>query len=378
MRTYDIIVIGGGPVGSYTAYQLSDLGYDVGLFEKDEEVGKDVICTGIVGMDAFEKFDLPRDAILAEMESVTFLSPSHLALDYVARDPFACVIDRAKFDKGILEKAISSGTDVHLGKRVKQVEIGKDSARVGTTNGDGLTEARAKVIVVATGVNYQLHRSLGLGLPPSFLLAVQTEAEVKHSDTTEVYLNSLPEGSFAWVVPCKGPVARIGALTKSGGLGHLNRFIEERLDNGHNGGPPKVAHKPIAHGMPDRSVGDRVLAVGEAAGQVKTTTGGGIFYGLMCSEIAVHVISQALQKGDLSSTGLADYEKMWNSAIGDELKLGCRARNIASSLSHDQLDSIFEFIQRHKTIRRLIKRRINFDYHCDLLSIGMKLLRPFI
>ena len=43
MKTYDIIVIGGGPVGSYTAYQLVDLGYDVGLFEKDLEVGKDVL-----------------------------------------------------------------------------------------------------------------------------------------------------------------------------------------------------------------------------------------------------------------------------------------------------------------------------------------------
>jgi digeranylgeranylglycerophospholipid reductase len=378
MKTYDIIVIGGGPVGSYTAYQLADLGYDVGLFEKDAEVGKDVICTGIVGMDAFEKFDLPRDAILSEMESVTFLSPSHLALDYVAPDPFACVIDRTRFDNGILKKAVMSGADVHLGKRVRQVEIGKDFGRVETTNGDGLTEARAKVIVVATGVNYQLHKSLGLGLPPAFLLAVQTEAEVKHLDMTEVYLNSLPEGSFAWVVPCNGSVARIGALTQSGSLGHLKKFIEERLDNGHNGGPPRIARKPIAHGMPEKSVSDRVLAVGEAAGQVKTTTGGGIFYGLMCSEIAVHVLSQALQKGDLSCAGLADYEKMWNSAIGDELELGCQARKIASSLSHNQLDAIFEFIQRHKTIRRLIKGRINFDYHCDLLSIGMKLLRPFI
>ncbi|MFH1314618.1 MAG: NAD(P)/FAD-dependent oxidoreductase [Candidatus Eisenbacteria bacterium] len=378
MKTYDIIVIGGGPVGSYTAYQLADLGYDVGLFERDIEVGKDVICTGIVGMDAFDKFDLPRDAILHEMESVTFLSPSHLALDYAAPDAFACVIDRTRFDKGILQMAVDSGADVHLGKRVREVDIDKDFAKIETTNGDGMTEARAKVIVVATGVNYNLHRRLGLDLPPSFLLAMQTEAEIKDLDMTEVYLNSLPQGSFAWVVPSNGTTARIGALTRSGGLGPLKTFIEERLDNGNHDEPPEISCKPIAHGMPERSVNDRVIAVGEAAGQVKTTTGGGIFYGLMCSEIAVHVLSQAIQQGDLSRARLVEYEKLWNSAIGDELELGCQARKFASSLSRQQLDSIFEFIQRHKTIRRLIKRRINFDHHCDLLSLGMRLLRPFV
>lgn len=378
MNVYDIIVVGGGPVGSYTAYQLADLGFEVALFEKDKKVGKNVICTGIVGVDAFKKFDLPRAAIISEIESVTFLSPSLLTLDYVADEPFAYVIDRTLFDKGILRYAKDKGVDVHLGKRVDKVEIGNDLSKIEVYDTNSLTEIRAKAIVLATGVDYKLHEQLGLSLPPSFLQGVQTEAEVKDLVRTEVYFNNPSPGSFAWVVPLDDSTARIGALTKGNSIPHIERFIEARLGNRLNDEDPVIAHKPIAHGPIQKSVNDRVLAVGEAAGQVKTTTGGGIFYGLMCSEIAVQVVKEAFQKGDLSHRQLAKYERLWKSKIGKELEVGYRARKIAESLSRNQIDMMFKFIQRNKRIRGLIKRRVNFEYHSDLLSLGVRLLNGFI
>jgi flavin-dependent dehydrogenase len=63
-KLHDVIVVGAGPVGSYTAYLLAKAGLDVGIFERNPVIGKDVNCTGIVSGECLKKFDLPEEAIL--------------------------------------------------------------------------------------------------------------------------------------------------------------------------------------------------------------------------------------------------------------------------------------------------------------------------
>ena len=58
-RVHDVIVIGGGPSGLNSASLLAEKGLDVLLLEKKKEIGHKVICTGIIGREAFERFDLP-------------------------------------------------------------------------------------------------------------------------------------------------------------------------------------------------------------------------------------------------------------------------------------------------------------------------------
>jgi len=378
MTIFDLAVIGGGPVGSHTAYQMADLGFDVVLFERDAEVGRNVVCTGIVGVEAFKKHDLPMESVLHRIESVRFFSPSQRTLDYTSSEPFAYVIDRGLFDKGLLQKAIHSGVDVRLGKKVTHVQTGAHFCRITATDGDASEDVRARAVVIATGVSYRLHGELGLSRPPAFLLALQTDVIMPGLERTEVYLNDLPHGSFAWVVPAGDSVVRIGALTKSQNLEDLTRFMMGRLPCGLEGTDPIIAYKPIAHGLAEKTVTDRVLSVGEAAGQVKTTTGGGIFYGLMCSAVAVDTLRQALHAGDLSANRLHRYEDLWKSMIGREIRAGCEARKMAENLSNQHIDSVFELVRQRMKLRQLIRQRISFDQHADLLLLGTKLLRPFI
>lgn len=383
---YDVIVVGAGPIGSYTAYQLAEVGFEVVLIEEDEEVGKDVICTGVIGTEAFERFDLPQRAIISEIKSIVFFSPSLLTINYTPSDTLAYVVDRDIFDKEILQAAQRKGVDVHLGKQVRRINTYKDFVEVESWNeglraayrqGDSLETLRAKLVILATGVNYRLQRSLGLGVPPSFLKGAQTEVEVKNLRQTEIYVGrQISPGSFAWAVPLGNGWARIGVLAESKGVSHLEEFLKMRFAGRIKQENPRIVQKRIACGAAKRSVKDRILAVGEAAGQVKTTTGGGVFYGLLCSEIAVHILQKAFSKGDLSQRGLLQYERLWRSKLGKELKMGQWARKVLRKLTDKQIDKIFRFVREKAFIKKLLEKKVKFDYHASLISSGLKLLRP--
>jgi flavin-dependent dehydrogenase len=126
--------------------------------------------------------------------------------------------------------------------------------------------------------------------------------------------------------------------------------------------------KPIAYGGARRTVNGRIIAVGEAAGQVKTTTGGGIFYGLLCSEIAVAKLTQALKNGK----DLTDYDLTWHSALVSELDIGVHLRKIASSLDDRDIENLFDFVKKHRFWVDLLVPRINFDYHSSFIYFCLK------
>jgi len=304
----DVVVVGAGPIGSYTAYQLADLGFEVVLIEEDNEIGKDVICTGVISTEAFQHFNLPKRSIISEIKSISFFSPSSVTIDYTPSSTLAFVVDRGLFDRGILEQAKNKGVDVHLGEKVCRVNSYEDFVEIESGNEYCTKKVRAKVVVLATGINYQLPRSLGLGVPADFMQGTQTEVEVEGLSGTEIYVGKrISPGAFAWALPLGNGWARLGILAESKGVFHLKGFLKERFAGRIKQESPTIFQKRIACGAAKRSVRNRILTVGEAAGQVKTTTGGGIFYGLLCSEIAVNVLQEGFSKGDLSERQLVRY-----------------------------------------------------------------------
>jgi flavin-dependent dehydrogenase len=122
-----------------------------------------------------------------------------------------------------------------------------------------------------------------------------------------------------------------------------------------------------------KTYGDKVIVVGEAAGQVKTTTGGGIAFGLLCSEIAGRVISQSRLSGSFSSRSLADYERQWRKAIQREIIVGYYARQFGARLNELQIERMFQ-IARSDGIIPMIKKDGNFDWQADLI---FNLMRRF-
>ncbi len=372
-KRYDIAVVGAGPIGSYTAYQLADRGYSVCLIDKKKQIGTGVICAGIISKEAFKRYDLPSDSILSRIDSVSFISPHGQRLEYEAPDIFAYIVSRKRFDGGLLKLAQRVGADVIVGQRVVDIKESRGVYKVVCRKSDYY----AKAVVIATGISYELLNKLRMGAPPQFLYGSQIEVPISFSQSTiQIHLGqTFVPGSFGWVIPAGDTASRIGVLVQGRGKSWLKKMLEKRLHfSTKNLNDDEIKIKPIAYGPIKHSVKGNILAVGEAAGQVKTTTGGGIFYGLLCSEIASHKLANVLK----NAGSLRDYEVTWRSALISELDIGKHLRNIAVKLSDKEIEDLFSFVKKNRFWVELLVSRINFDYHSNLIYFCLKSFGAFL
>ncbi len=376
---YDVAVIGGGPSGLKTAGNLAEAGLDVVLLERKGEVGEDVICSGIVGEEAFNEFDLSADFILTEIDRVRIVSPCGSVLTYRHPGTFAYVVARDRFDRYLAGLAETRGAAIKLDRRVVDISVGKRFVEVLAETGEKKARKyRARCAVIATGVDFNLNKKLGLGHPKNFLIGVQADLNPAGVDCTTVFVGkSVAPGAFAWAVPLGRDSVRVGLMTARDPESYFNRFMEkfypEQLPVLNKS---RVRIKPIAQGLVSGSYRDRVLVVGEAAGQVKTTTGGGIYFGLLCSEIASEVILDGFRRGDLTSRSLARYEKLWKKRLQREILIGYYARNNYGKLNDIQIEKLFQ-IARSDGLIPLIQNKGNFDWQSELIISLIKRISLF-
>lgn len=366
---YDVVVVGGGPSGLNVSRRLAEKGLKVLVLEKKERVGDRVICTGIIGKEVFQEFGLSREAVLREIKDVKMVSPYKSFLCYQHPSAFACVVDREKFDLTLAEGALANGAELKLGYSVTDIFREKDGVNVIVNSESmGTERIRAKVAVIATGVDFTLSRKLGLGIPGDYLFGVQAEIDAEETGQATIFVGKeITTGGFAWAVPTVGRKVRIGLITEQDPSGCFEVFLNKFYPGVSDLMPKKnVRLKPIAQGLASRTYGDRVIAVGEAAGQIKTTTGGGIYFGLLCSEIAARTILKTFKRGTFTANALSDYEKSWKEAIHREIVIGYWTRKIGSRLSDLHVESLFR-LARNDGIIPLIKEKGSFDWHGDLI-----------
>ncbi len=366
-KKHDVIVVGAGPVGSYTAYQLAKAGLDVGIFERNDVVGKDVNCTGIVSTECMKKVQIPDEVVLSAVMSIRAVAPSGSCLRYCSPVPLAYVVDRNNFDREMNRTACSAGATTRLNARVERVSVTKHDFRIIFVDKGIEQECRSKIGVIATG--FDLCALNGLyRKPENFLYGIQTDVGMRGITDVEVYFGEkIAPGSFAWVVPVNGKSAKIGLITGKNPAGFLKKFllnvqIAERLTTSET----VVRCSPIPLRSIRKSYGERFLIVGEAAGQVKATTGGGVYFGLLCAEIAAETIKKAVEHGDCSERMLREYETRWRKKIEPELKAGVMMRNIFSKLSDRQINFLMELAKRNGIMP--IIEKADFDWHKDLIT----------
>ena len=370
-RMKDVAIIGAGPIGSYLGYLLAQAGLDVTLLEEHSVVGEPAHCTGIIGMDAFEQFDLPRNAVVGELKKVRIISPHKKVFNYDFDASQALVVDRSKFDKGIAQMAILNGAQLMTNATATGIEVLKDCLDIKIKKDGRVKRITAKMAVISTGLHYGLQERLGMGKPRDFLKCVQVEADVMdRSDCVEVYFGKrLAPGSFAWVVPIEtgnGPRARIGLSSTQSASAYLDKFLASLKSRVLDAEQLDVKRSAIPLTPIARTFHNRVLAVGDAAGVVKPSTGGGVFYGLICAAIAAEVIKKAFKINRFDKRYLSEYERQWKKKLGLELKIGYYFRRVASKFTDTQLDELFDVITSDE-ILPLIRHKAKFDWHKDLM-----------
>jgi len=372
---YDVIIVGAGPAGSWAAGELASLGYSVAVLEQKTAPGLDVCCTGIISTQCFDSFGITPEVILTRANSARFFSPSGRCFRLESEKVQAYIVDRTSFDQAIAAKARASGASYFFSCRVTDIAIGDEGARVEMLSRGSEEVFGARAVLLASGYRPRLTEKLGLGTIRHFLTGAQAEVEVNDVREAEVYVTQqLAPGSFAWLVPSSTGRALAGALSSHDARSLLKEFLLRRFRQGRIADPDtEIRQKPIPLGTLPYTYGDRILVIGDAAGQVKPTTGGGIYFGHLGARMAAKVLGEALSSDNLASANLSRYQQEWRQRIGREIRLGYWARRVYTRLSDRQIERIFGVLDSGGLGQAVLSSPgFSFDWHSRLLLAGSK------
>ena len=371
------MIIGAGPGGNMAASRLASEGHKVAVVDYRKNIG-DKLCTGIIGIECAKKYPPKMRHVYREAASAVIISPGGIRYGISRNDPQAMILNRSEYIKSFADLAQSFGADYELEKRVTNIEVSKERVLVETRGKGGNKHSiRAKILILASGFGSPLLSMVGLSRKKDedYLIGIQMEVTSTDLEETEVYTGSqLGRGSFSWVVPLSDSRSLVGMVSRRNKNFQLNSSIlglKKKIPI------KRILSQPKQWGIPirpvERTFTDRVLVVGDAAGQVKPTTGGGIYYSLVAGELASEVTSDALAKEEYSAQFLSLYERKWRSAFGKELRLGYHARTLYEHLSDDQIEQLLKEILSSKFFNELINSNdFSFDWHSRLILKALK------
>ena len=342
-------------------------GLSVLVLEEHEQIGDPVHCTGVLGLDAFAEFDLPRETISTITRSARFHGGSRPQHPHRRRRR-GCGRRRPRPLRSRARRACvrAPARRSCAARRVACARrSGGVTARVAI--GDRHHAVRARVCVLACGAHYRFNRQLGLGIPRAYLQSAQLEMPFPRVDDVEIDLDrSLAPRGFAWIVPfTRGDVgmARVGLMATDTAAIRFKAYAR-RLGERHGAEPatvsPRLKVLPLA--PVKRTYADRVVAVGDAAGLAKPTTGGGIYYSLLSGRYAAEVLSSALRQDRTDAAALKPYETLWQARIGPELRAGLAFRTLVARFDDRAIDALLE-LAAVDGIVPLLRRTANFNWH---------------
>ena len=362
---YDAVVVGAGPAGNAAAWKLAAAGRKVAVIDWRRDIG-DKLCTGIVGPECVGRYPPEREHVYYGAKAATVVSPGERRYRVAREEPQAFVLDRAGYVASFARKAIESGADYRLGCRVTGLAVSGDGVAARMTSESGGGECRAQMAILASGFGSPLAEAVGLrgGRRREYMVGCQAEVEVADPGDTEVYLGGrVAPGSFGWLVPLTGARAFVGVMSSGRLNGHMDVLLSRLRASGRIRG---LITQPRRWGIPMRperkTYSARVLTAGDAAGLVKPTTGGGIYYSLLSGELAAEVTEEALSAGDFSERYLKRYERRWRAGFGGELRVGYHARKLYEALDDRQRERLIELC--HEIEQDLIRSgNFSFDWH---------------
>ena len=368
-RSHDVIVVGAGPAGLYTAFLLAGHGLEVLVLEEHAEVGIPTHCTGVVSAEAYDLYKIPEHVVLHRPSTCLVVSPGGTTVEFRSPGEEIAVLDRGALDQALARSAQDAGATVVTGYRVGAIRCGPDGVEV---EGEGACRGvRARALVLACGVGYRFHGPLGFGLPAAVLHTAQLEVDATPAEALEIHVGRrvAPEG-FAWLVPIRRgdrSRAKVGVLLRGDARAHLRAFLDRPQIAGRVLGNPGEPVRRLLPLWPSRRThGQRILVVGDAAGLTKPVTGGGIFYSLLSGALAAETLVDALAADDLGARRLSSYEVRWRQRLMPEIRTGRWFRHLLVNLSDAEFDRFIAALASDD-VRDVIDRTARFNWHRSVI-----------
>ena len=361
-------VIGAGPAGSMAARYAAKAGARTVLLEEHAAIGWPVECAGLLGAGAMAESELAGGSfILRGMSGAAVFSPGGSRLHFKARSCKAYVVDRRLFDRALALDALRDGAELRLCSSVRKMRW-EDKKRILTLAGG--EEVEARIVISAEGVRARLARQAGI-MPPRITLSgaqVEVPFAVEDPESVEVHLGQAP-GLFAWVIPTGDETARIGLCARERGCEHLRAFLKtEMIRKRILGSATALNVGGLPLGSPAATAVEGLLAVGDAAGQVKPTSGGGIYPGLVAAKIAGGVAAAAAFEDDSSAERLGEYDRLWRAKLGRELAIGMRVNRMLNKMSNAELDEAVGYLARKPRLIKAIEEHGDIDRPSRLMA----------
>jgi digeranylgeranylglycerophospholipid reductase len=350
--SYDATIIGGSVAGLLAARELSTRGFNVAIFEEHREIGIPEKCDGLVSAQGINNLGLapPSSVIQNTLKKAIFFSPSMKEITIDAQRQNVIVLDRSRFDKYLAELAAKAGANILIGKRVSRYS--EDDSKVSVKIDDSTVQSE---ILIDCG-GYESYISAGGRTLQGGQFLVFGNWFSK--DTVEVYFDPIKyPGFFKWVIPISSNTAKIGVAGEGiNTFQILDKFALEKKAQVLR----KMAAPVLCFGTTKSFVKGKIVRAGDAAGQAKPTTGGGIYTGGKGGLLAGTSVANALETNNVSY--LSNYEDEWKREFGREFEFQNWARGFLSKLTREQVDRLFEMIAA-SDVPQKISEEADFDQH---------------
>ena len=349
MDKYDVVIAGGSISGLLTAREVAKKGYSVLVLEEGFEVGTPDHCGGLVSKTALNDLEINTSEKIYDcaINDASIFSPSGKILEINSKNQQIISVDRRQLDKQAAYQAQKYGAKIIVNSSYKE----KTKEGVSTSIGD----IDCKILVDCRGVGALVNDNRN-----GILLSAQYEvyADWIVKGHVEVYFDQIKyPGFFAWIIPSGNGIGKVGVAGKDI---NTSKTIEEFLkDKGKYSTIRKIFSPIWINGPIKNFVSKDVVTVGDAAGQSKPTTAGGIYSCGMGGIMAGKAIAKYLETND--DFQLMQYQESWYSKFGKEFEKQQLARKILQKIDNKTVDKIFDMITPE--ILSEISSKDDFDFH---------------
>jgi len=357
---YDVVIAGGSVAGLLAAREIAKDGHTALVLEEGFEIGTPEHCGGLVSKKALNELgvELSTKSFDSKINTAKIISSDgkHFKIDSTKQQ--IVVVNRRELDKQIARQAKDAGATILVKTSFQE----KTPNGVSTSNGD----IECKYFIDCRGVTALANKDRdGIYLTAQY----EVYADWINDGVVEVYLDQEKyPGFFAWVIPSGNGVGKVGV---SGKDINTSKIIQEFLEKRGDFSVIRKIYAPIwIKGPIKEFVNHNTVIVGDAAGQAKPTTAGGIFSCGMGGIMAGKAIALALRTND--SSKLVNYEKMWREKFGAEFEKQSMARKILSRIDNQTINKLFDSITPE--IINDISMKEDFDFHTSSIIklLGIK------
>jgi geranylgeranyl reductase family protein len=302
--------------------------------------------------------------VINRLKGVVIHSPTGKTLTLGGDKVRAIVIDRAGLDRALAQQAQEAGAMLALGTRVDGLDRFDGHVRLHLQHNGSLSRLDARLAIGADGTRSVIAGRNGNRRPPQavVLMGAEVEQDSLDEEFVHVYLGrDVAPGWFGWLIPLDGRRARVGVGAAE--PGHRLHMLFKNLLGRKELQEARILRMqggliPLA--APRRPYADNVLLVGDAAGHVKPTSGGGLYPLMVSSRLCAHTAMAALEKDDVSHRVLGEYQRGLDTALGPEMLREQALRRLFVTLTDRDVDAIIEVLQRD-AFQRLVLRHGDID-----------------